>query len=103
MISIVEQGGFQYKVQQGDTIKVPLIEAENGTEITLDKVLLIQDGETVKIGAPVVEGAAVKATVVDRGKYDKIVIMKKKRRKDYKVKTGHRQQYTNLQITSITA
>ncbi|MBN1982421.1 MAG: 50S ribosomal protein L21 [Chitinivibrionales bacterium] len=103
MISIVEQGGFQFKVQQGDTIKVPLLDAQKGAEVILEKVLLVQEGESVKVGTPIVEGAAVKATVVDHSKYDKVVIMKKKKRKDYKIKKGHRQDYTQLEITSITA
>jgi large subunit ribosomal protein L21 len=103
MFSIVEQAGFQYKVTEGDTIKVPRIEAEKDSEISLEKVLMIQNGDQVKIGTPVVEGAVVKAKVVDHGKYRKIVIMKKKRRKGYKRKTGHRQLYTKIKITSIAA
>ena len=103
MFSIVEQGGFQYKVSEGDTIKVPKIEAEKEAEISFEKVLMIQNGEEIKIGTPVVEGAVVKAKVLDHGKYRKIVIMKKKRRKGYKRKTGHRQTYTKLKVTSITA
>jgi large subunit ribosomal protein L21 len=103
MFSIVEQGGFQYKVSQGDTIKVPLIAAEKETEISIEKVLMVKNGEEIKIGTPVVEGAVVKAKVLDHGKYKKVVIMKKKRRKGYKRKTGHRQTYTKLKIMSITA
>jgi large subunit ribosomal protein L21 len=103
MFSIVEQGGFQYKVTEGDTIKVPMIEAEKETEISFDKVLMVQNGEEIKIGTPIVEGAVVKAKVLDHGKYRKVVIMKKKRRKGYKRKTGHRQTYTKLKVTSITA
>jgi large subunit ribosomal protein L21 len=103
MISIVEQGGFQFKVTEGDTINVPLINGEKGEEITLDRVLLVGEGEDIKIGTPVVEGAEVKAKIIDHGKSDKILVMKKKRRKDYKKKNGHRQDYTQLQITSISA
>lgn len=103
MISIVEQGGFQYKVSEGDTITVPLVSADKGDEITLDRVLLVSEGDSVKIGTPVVEGAEVKAKIIDHGKDKKILVMKKKRRKDYKVKNGHRQDYTQLQITSISA
>jgi len=103
MFSIIEQGGFQYKVSEGDTIKVPKIEAEKDAEISLDKVLMIQNDSEVKIGAPIVEGAVVKAQVIDHGKYRKVVIMKKKRRKGYKRKTGHRQTFTKIKITSITA
>ena len=103
MFSIVEQGGFQYKVSEGDTIKVPEIQAEKESEVSFEKVLMVQNGGEIKIGTPVVEGAVVKAKVLDHGKYRKIVIMKKKRRKGYKRKTGHRQTYTKLKITSITA
>lgn len=103
MFSIVEQGGFQYKVSEGDTIKVPKIEAEKESEISFDKVLMIQNNDEVKIGTPIVEGAVVKAKVVDHGKYRKIVIIKKKRRKGYKRKTGHRQMFTKLKVISITA
>ena len=103
MFSIVEVGGFQYKVSQGDTIKVPKIDAEKESEISIDKVLMVGDGEKLTIGSPLVDGAIVKATIVDHAKYRKIVIMKKKRRKGYKRKTGHRQMYTKIRITSISA
>ena len=103
MFSIVEQGGFQYKVSEGDTIKVPMIQAEKDAEIALEKVLMVGSGDQVKIGNPLVDGAVVKAKVVDHGKYRKVVIMKKKRRKGYKRKTGHRQTFTKLKITSISA
>lgn len=102
MFSIVEQGGFQFKVAEGDTINVPLLDAEKGDEISVDRVLLIEEDESVKIGDPIVEGAEVKAKVVSHGKDKKILVMKKKRRKDYKRKNGHRQDYTQLQITSIS-
>ncbi|MGD9201010.1 MAG: 50S ribosomal protein L21 [Chitinispirillia bacterium] len=102
MISVVEQSGFQFKVTEGDTIRVPLIEAEKGKEITLDRVLLIGEGESITVGTPTVEGAEVKAKVIDHGKNKKVMVMKKKRRKDYKLKKGHRQDYTQLQITSIS-
>ena len=101
MITIVEQGGFQFKVAEGDTIQVPLIHGEKDQEITLDRVLLVSDGDSTKIGTPVVEGALVKAKIVDHGKAKKVMIMKKKRRKDYKRKKGFRQDFTRLQITSI--
>lgn len=103
MFSIVEHGGFQFKVSQGDKIRLPLMEVEKGTEIALEKVLLVGDNDNVKIGTPVVDGAVVKAKVLDHEKGDKIIIMKKKRRKTYKRRTGHRQQYTKVEILSITA
>ncbi|MDD5675026.1 MAG: 50S ribosomal protein L21 [Chitinivibrionales bacterium] len=101
MFMIVEQGGFQFKVSQGDTIRVPLINAEKGQEVTLDKVLLISDGEAVTVGTPVVAGAQAKATVLEHGKGDKVLIIKKRRREDYKRKNGHRQDFTKLQITAL--
>jgi large subunit ribosomal protein L21 len=103
MITIVEQGGFQYKVKEGDTIKIPLLEATSGQEITLGRVLLVSEGDSVKVGAPAVAEATVKAKVLQHGKNDKVMIMKKNRRKDYKRKKGHRQDYTQVQITSISA
>lgn len=101
MISIVECCGFQYKVSEGDIIRVPHIDAEQDAEITLEKVLMTQDGEKSVIGAPVIQGASVKAKVLGHGRYAKILVMKKKRRKDYLRKNGHRQSFTRLQITSI--
>jgi large subunit ribosomal protein L21 len=103
MYSIIEQGGAQFKVTQGETIRVPLIDAEAGTEIAIDKVLLTGDGVTVKVGTPVVEGASVVAKVVDHIQAKKVMIIKRKRRKDYRRVNGHRQQYTRLQIVSINA
>jgi large subunit ribosomal protein L21 len=103
MYSIIEQGGAQFKVTQGDTIQVPLINAEAGTEITIDKVLLTGEGETIKIGTPVVEGASVIAKVIDHSQAKKVMIIKRKRRKDYRRVNGHRQQYTKIQIVSINA
>lgn len=103
MYSIIEQGGAQFKVAPGMTVRVPLINAEKGTELTIDKVLLTGDGEDVKVGTPTVEGATVTAKVVDHIKARKVLVIKKKRRKDYKRKNGHRQQYTKLEIVSINA
>ncbi len=103
MVSVVEQGGFQYKVSEGDTIQVPSIGADEGAEVVLDKVLLLEDGDDLKIGEPIVEGAEVKAKVLNHGKADKVLVVKKKRRKDYKRVNGHRQGFSLLQITSISA
>jgi|WetSurMetagenome_2_1015567.scaffolds.fasta_scaffold00226_17 large subunit ribosomal protein L21 len=103
MFSVVEQDGFQFKVSQGDTILVPRINAEKGSEIAIEKVLMVGEAGNVKIGSPVVSGAVVKAKVVDHVKGDKLFILKKKRRKTFKKRTGHRQQHTTLQILSIQA
>ena len=101
MYSIIEQGGAQFKVTTGSTIRVPLIEAEMGSEVTIGKVLLTADGESIKVGTPVIEGASVTAKVLDHGKAKKVLVVKRKRRKDYRRVNGHRQQYTKLQIVSI--
>ena len=103
MFSIVEHGGFQYKVSQGDKIRVPKIDAETDSEITLEKVLLIGNDDQTTIGFPVVEGAVVEAKILEHAKYRKITILKSKRRKGYKRKNGHRQDYTKIEITSISA
>jgi large subunit ribosomal protein L21 len=103
IVSIVEQGGFQFTVTEGDTIQVPQIEEEEGNEVSLEKVLLVREGDAVKVGAPEVEGASVRAKVVVHGKNDKVLVVKKKKRKDYKRRNGHRQPFTQLQITSIKA
>lgn len=102
MFSIVEQDGFQFKVSQGDTICVPRIDAEKGSEISIQKVLMVGEGDKVTIGTPLVGGAVVKAKVLDHLKGDKVLIMKQRRRKTYKKKTGHRQLYTELEILSIS-
>ncbi|MGM0443512.1 MAG: 50S ribosomal protein L21 [Fibrobacterota bacterium] len=101
MFSIVEQAGFQYKVAEGDTVEVPLIDAKEGDEITLERVLLVSDDSGNKIGTPTVDGAEVKAEVVEHGKDKKVLVIKRKRRKDYKRKNGHRQGYTKVKIKSI--
>jgi large subunit ribosomal protein L21 len=102
MFCIIEQGGFQYKASQGEIIDVPLIDAEPGAELTLSKILLASEGETVKIGTPYVEGATATIKVIDHQKADKVLIIKKKRREDYKRKNGHRQKYTRVQLVSIS-
>lgn len=104
MFCIVEQGGSQFKVAEGDTIEVPSLAAETGEEIRLDKVLLIAgDNGNRTVGTPYVEGAGVTARVSGHGKSDKVTVFKKKRRKDYKRTRGHRQGYTRLKITGISA
>jgi large subunit ribosomal protein L21 len=103
MYSIIEQGGVQFKATKGAKIRVPLIDAEAGTDITIEKVLLTSDGTSVTIGAPTVAGATVSAKILEHGHGDKVLVIKKKRRKDYKRKVGHRQKYTRIEITSINA
>lgn len=101
MASIVECGGFQYSVNEGDVIDVPLIQGEKDTEIALERVLMTQENEKTVVGTPTVAGVVVKAKILGHGKGEKVLVVKKKRRKDYMRKNGHRQAYTKIQITSI--
>ena len=101
MYAVIKSGGKQYKVQQGDTIRVEKINAEEGGEISLDEVLMVADGDNVSVGAPVVEGASVAATVASHGRGEKIKVIKFKRRKHHRKQMGHRQAYTELKITGI--
>jgi large subunit ribosomal protein L21 len=100
--AIVESGGKQYKAVEGGFIEVDRLPVEAGESIELDKVLLVADGDQVTIGTPTVEGAKIKATVVDHVKGPKLIIFKYRPKKRYRVKTGHRQQYTRLQIVEIS-
>ena len=102
MYAIVKIGGHQYKVAQDQTVFVNRLSTED-EKITLEEVLLVKDDEgNVKIGTPTVEGAKVEASVVDHPKADKVIIFKKKRRKGYRVKRGHRQPITQLKIENIS-
>lgn len=103
MYAIVEIAGKQYKVSQNDTLYIPLQSASTSTTLSFDKVLLVADGENVSVGTPTVEGASVHATVLDHVKADKVLVFKKKRRKGYKVKRGHRQPYTQIKVTALNA
>lgn len=100
--AIVEKGGKQYKVTEGSTIDVDLFSAEIGDKVSLERVLLIADGDKINIGNPTVNGAQVKTTVIAHVKGPKIVVFKYRPRNRYRVKTGHRQKYIRLQIDSIT-
>lgn len=99
--AVIETGGKQYRVQAGDTLEVEKIEAEPGSDITLENVLALSDGTTLTVGTPTVAGANVVATVDDLIRGDKVVNFKKKRRKGYSRKIGHRQALTVLTIKSI--
>ena len=103
MVSVVKQGGFQYKIAEGETLDIPLIEGEVGQEITLGTVLLLSDGKKTTVGTPEVAGAVVKAEIVEHGRSKKILVVKKHRRKDYQRRNGHRQDFTKIKITSIKA
>ncbi len=101
MYAIIKTGGKQYRVSQGDTVKVEKIPVDVGETITLEDVLLVSGGDGVKLGNPVVSDAVVEAEVVSQGKHRKIRVFKKKRRKGYKRLTGHRQGYTEILIKDI--
>ena len=103
MYAVVKTGGKQYRVSAGQKLKVEQIPAEVGAEVTLDQVLMVGEGESVKIGAPLVAGASVKAVVVSHGRHDKVKIFKMRRRKHYQKRQGHRQNYTELRIDTIAA
>jgi large subunit ribosomal protein L21 len=103
MYAVVKTGGKQYKVVAGEKLKVEQIPADVGAEITLDQVLAVGAGESLKVGAPLVGGASVTAVVVSHGRHDKVKIFKMRRRKHYQKRQGHRQNYTELQITAINA
>ncbi|MBN8463269.1 MAG: 50S ribosomal protein L21 [Dechloromonas sp.] len=101
MYAVIKTGGKQYRVCAGQKLKVEQIPAEVGAEITLDQVLMVGEGESVKVGAPLVAGATVQCTVVSHGRHDKIKIFKMRRRKHYQKHQGHRQNYTELRIDTI--
>ena len=103
MHAIIETGGKQYKVTEGDTLFIEKLEAKAGQAITFDKVLAILDGDKATFGAPVVEGASVAATVVKNGKGKKVRIFKYNPKKGYRKRQGHRQPYTKVQIGAIQA
>ncbi len=103
MYAVVKTGGKQYRVSAGQKLKVEQIPAEVGAEVTLDQVLMVGEGESVKVGAPLVAGASVKCTVVSHGRHDKVKIFKMRRRKHYQKHQGHRQNYTELRIDAINA
>ncbi len=103
MYAVIKTGGKQYKVAAGDKLKVEKLVGDVGSTVVIDKVLLIADGETTTIGAPLVAGAKVNATVVSHGRGDKVMIFKMRRRKHYRKTQGHRQSYTEIQIDTISA
>ena len=102
MYAIIETGGKQYRVQEGDVLNIEKLNVEAGDTVEFDKVLVLA-GEELKVGAPYVEGAAVDAVVVKNGKAPKIYVMTYKPKKNEKKKIGHRQPYTKIQISSIAA
>ncbi len=102
MYAVIKTGGKQYRVSSGQKIKVEQLPAEVGSQVTLDKVLMVADGDKVSVGQPLVAGAKVQATVLAQGRGDKVRIFKLRRRKHYKKQQGHRQNYTEIQINEIS-
>ncbi len=101
MYAVVEIAGRQFKVAPHDTIDVPRLQEKPGSTVTWNRVLLLGDEKTILVGNPLVTGARVAGTVIGHGKGQKVVVFKKKRRKGYRVKRGHRQNHTTIEITSI--
>jgi large subunit ribosomal protein L21 len=101
MFAIIKSGGKQYRVSPGDKLKVEHIAADVGAKLELGSVLLTSDGTDIKAGAPFVDGATIKATVVAHGRGEKVKVFKMRRRKNYRRTHGHRQSYTEIQIDSI--
>lgn len=103
MYAVVVTGGKQYRVAPGDVLKIEKLNADEGSTIELDRVLMVADGEDVKVGTPALEGGKVTATVKSHGRGEKIRIIKMRRRKHYRKQQGHRQHFTEIEITGVTA
>ena len=103
MYAVIKTGGKQYRVAAGEKLKIEQIPADIGSEITLDQVLMLGAGDSVKVGAPLIAGASVTAKVVAQGRHDKVKIFKKRRRKHYQKHQGHRQNFTEIEIGAINA
>ena len=101
MYAVIKSGGKQYRVESGKQVRVESLAAEVGSAVAFDEVLLVGGGESVKVGAPLVSGAKVKATVVAHGRGDKVKIFKLRRRKHFQKTQGHRQNYTEVRIDDI--
>lgn len=101
MYAVVESGGKQHRVIEGETLKVEKLDLATGETLTIDQVLMVGEGESVKVGAPYVNGGKVTAEIISHGRHDKVTIVKFRRRKHHRKQMGHRQWYTELKITSI--
>jgi len=102
MYAVIRTGGKQYRVAEGDTLKVEKLEVDQGASVEWNEVLLVADGDDIKVGTPYVEGGKVTALVTSHGRHDKIEVIKFKRRKKYHRHQGHRQYFTELQVTGIS-
>lgn len=103
MYAVVKTGGKQYRVSEGDRLRVETLVAEAGDSVQLDTILMVGEGDSVKVGTPTVSNASVTAKVIDHGRADKVKILKFRRRKHHMKRMGHRQNYTEVEITGINA
>nr|WP_044200681.1 50S ribosomal protein L21 [Oscillochloris trichoides] len=103
MYAIIRDRGMQYRVEKGQVINIDLLDVEPGSQIELGEVLLVGNGDTVRVGAPLVSGAVVKAEVLGVKKGEKIIVFRYRNKKRYRRRTGHRQQYTEIKISDIVA
>ena len=103
MYAVIKTGGKQYRVSTGETLKIETDAGDVGSEIVLDKVLMVADGDKLNVGKPLVSGASVQATIVSHGRADKVKIFKMRRRKHYQKHQGHRQNFTEIRIDGISA
>ena len=102
MYAVIQTGGKQYRVKSGEQVKIEALAAEVGAAVSFDRVLMLGEGDGVRVGAPFLDGARVKATVVAQGRGEKLRIFKLRRRKHYAKHQGHRQRFTELEITGIS-
>jgi large subunit ribosomal protein L21 len=102
LYAIIETGGMQFRVEQGTRLNVPLMQAETGSTVRIDRVLLLDAEGSVSVGAPLIEGAFAEAEVLEHGRGDKIVVFKRKRRKGFEKTQGHRQDYTRIEIKTLS-
>ncbi|HRP27735.1 MAG TPA: 50S ribosomal protein L21 [Burkholderiaceae bacterium] len=103
MYAVIKTGGKQYRVAAGEKIKIEQIAADVGQEIVIDQVLAVGEGAELQVGTPLVAGASVKATVLSQGRHDKVRIFKMRRRKHYQKRQGHRQNFTEIEISAVSA
>jgi large subunit ribosomal protein L21 len=103
MYAVIKSGGKQYRVESGAQVRVESLAADVGAAVAFEEVLLVGNGDSVKVGAPLISGAKVKATVVSHGRGDKVKIFKMRRRKHFQKHQGHRQNYTEVRIDEITS
>ncbi len=101
MYAVFRTGGKQFRVEPGSKLRIPTLEAEEGTTVSFDQVLITSDGDAVSVGLPTVAGASVKAEVLRHGKDRKIIVFKRKKRKGYRRKQGHRQKFTEIRVAEI--